>query len=188
MRKVTSLFLLLPVAVSFGGCKPPQSAAELAEARQIQTEYLARKQAERANCDAKLNNPAFALFNSRVAIDGQPSLSQMADTTMVGPRERGSLIAWAGIVNECREYQRVIAIWDQTQTHLAALAAGEISFGEYNRRAAELRQASEERTRERMAAAAAEQAAREQAANDAAAARIGDAVDAAIMRAITRRR
>lgn len=199
MSTFSSRIAVISIAstLAIQGCVNPaaqqQAAASAASAAVASAEYQRKHQAEAARCAAWLGDARFDRIRPRLT--GGPTVEQMADARKPNGAERALLVQWASMLEECHDYgfdPPTGVTRDQRRVALASLAAGEIAYGAYNRKIAELSstakaQAAAERERAAATAAATQagvQAAIEQAQREAAERALGDAIAAGITAAI----
>jgi hypothetical protein len=153
---------------------------------------MAEQEAAREACHRDNIAPRFAVIRSRLAHGDPATIEQLADAKRPNVRERQLLIEWANLANRCRIFSDSSYLpngvpLERFQLTIAALAAGEITYAEYNRRTTELTLIAKDQAAEeaRMAAAEARtRAAMAQAQSDAATAALADTVSDAIARSL----
>jgi hypothetical protein len=175
MKKLAGCAVLVSAALC--GCNQAAQQQAAANAAAATQEYYRQYQAEAARCTAWLGDPRFNRIRARIA-DRDPTVEQLADTGKPSGAERGLVIQWATMLDGCgaNGFGPPGGVTpEQRQLALASLAAGEISYGGYNRKIAETRAATMAKSEQALATAAATQAgmqaaidqARAQAATDA---------------------
>jgi hypothetical protein len=189
------ILLVGAAALALSGCVDHAAQQRAAAYTDASLEYQRQRNlAETARCQAWLGDARFDQIRHRIT-GAEPTVAQMADTRMPTATERALLVQWATALDGCDSYgygPPIGVTREQRQLALASLAAGEMSYGAYQRKIAETRMAWREQGQRDAAQAAAHavatqagvQAAIEQARAQAAADALADTLAAGITAAI----